>query len=545
MIDELFFRSLGIIVIAAAVMVMLGRLVRMPAIVVYLMAGVLIGPVLGWVRMDATLELISEAGIALLLFLVGLEIQFDKIRSVGKVALVAGVGQVLFTGIGGFLLCKLLGFSNVEAAFIGSGITFSSTVIAVKLLDEKKELDSVYAHIAVACSLVQSFLVILLLSIISGLAGTGGGSVGEIALGLGKTFGGLVAMIVLVGAAFRFLLAKPFQWAGRSSDTLLIWSLSWCFLLILLARQLGLSLEIGAFLAGLSLAQLPQNADLHRRVHPLMNLFMAIFFVSLGIQMEVGAGGAGWIPAMTLSVFVIVGNSLIYLILIPRFGFSAGTALLTGITGAQISEFSFILAAMGVSQGMLGGEMLSLTAVVGLITMGVSAYLIRYNHQIHGFFRRRGWLSLFDGSRTAEETPPAGNGLHGHVIVVGMNTLGRRLATELAARGETVLAIDTDPAKLESLPVRTLLGSVDYLSVLDEAALPKAKLLVSALRIEDTNDLLAYRCKVAGVPCAIHVIDLSLVDSLLDLDASYLMIPKVDGVKAQTKKLREMGLLQS
>jgi Trk K+ transport system NAD-binding subunit len=130
------------------------------------------------------------------------------------------------------------------------------------------------------------------------------------------------------------------------------------------------------------------------------------------------------------------------------------------------------------------------------------------------------------------------------VIVVGMNSLGRQIVKLLHERGETVLAVDTDPAKLEDLPGHTLLGSAEYLTVLQEAGLERAKLLVSALRIEDANDLLAYRCQSAGVASAIHVVDLSVVDNLLDLGADYLMIPKVDGVKAQMKKLRDMTLLK-
>lgn len=542
MIDTLFLQNLGIIVVAAAVLVMLGRMVRMPAIVVYLLAGILIGPVFGWVEMNPALDLISETGIALLLFLVGLELSFDKIRSVGIVALFAGTGQVIFTAVGGFLLSLLMGFNAVDAAFIGAGITFSSTVIAVKLLDEKKELDTHYGHIAVACSLVQSFLVILLLSILAGLGA--GGSTAAMALGVSKAFGGITLLVACVLLASRYVLPTIFGWVSRSPATAVVWSLSWCFAMILLARQLGLSLEIGSFLAGISLAQLPHNEDLHRRVHPLMNLFMAIFFVSLGIPMSFSSLGGGWMVPLALSLFVMLGNTTIYLILIPRFGFSVRTALLTGITGAQISEFSFILASMGVAKGMIGIEIVGLMTLIGLITMGCSAYLIRYNHQIANVLRNMGILKWFDRNRI-EDPEMKSTVLSGHVIVVGMNSLGRQIVQMLHQRGETVLAVDTDPHKLVGLPGHTLLGSVEYLTVLQEAGLERAKLLVSALRIEDANDLLAYRCQLAGVPSAIHVVDLSVVDNLLDLGADYLMIPKVDGVKAQLKTLREIGILES
>jgi len=542
MIDEFFSRNLGIIVVSAAVLVMLGRLIRMPAIVVYLLCGVLIGPVFGLVEMSEALELISETGIALLLFLVGLELSFHKIRSVGKVALIAGTGQVVFTAAGGFCIALLLGFGAADSAFIGLGMTFSSTVIAVKLLDEKNELDTHYGHIAVACSLVQSFLVILLLSVLAGLGADGQGAAGMV-WNISKAFGGVLLMAAFAWAASRWLLPKPFAWAARSPDVALVWSLTWCFLMILLARLLGLSLEIGAFLAGISLAQLQHNEDLHRRVHPLMNLFVAIFFVTLAIPMSFDNFGGSWLAPVLLASFVIIGNTTIYLLLIPRFGFSARTALLTGITGAQISEFSFILAAMGVAKGMIGIHIVGLMTVIGLLTMGVSAYLIRYNHTIAYSLEMRGWLRWFD--RKGRQDPNIyHHKLSNHVIVVGMNTLGRDIVRRLCQRGETVVAIDTDPRKLKGLPCRTLHGSVEYLSVLEEAGYDRAKLLVSALRIEHVNDILAYRCQLAKIPCAVHVVDVSVADSLLDLGAAYLMIPKVDGVKAQVSKLKEMGVIQ-
>jgi len=543
MVDGLFFQSLGIIVVSAAVLVMLGRMIRMPAIVVYLLCGVLIGPVLGLVEMNEALELISSTGIALLLFLVGLELSFDKIRNVGKIALIAGIGQVVFTAVGGLLISLMLGFDLVTSAFIGAGITFSSTVIAVKLLDEKREINTHHGHIAVACSLVQSIIVIFLLTILTGIGGQDT-SAAKMTIELSRAVGGVLLLGAIAFLFSRYLLAKPFKWAAKSPDMTLVWSLSWCFSMILLARFLGLSLEIGSFLAGISLAQLPHNNDLHRRVHPLMSLFMAIFFVTLGIPMTFGGLGSVWVAALVLSVFVIIGNTLIYVILIPRLGFSARTALLTGITGAQISEFSFILVAMGVGLGMLNPELVGLMTLIGLLTMGASAYMILHNHKIANGLERLGVLKWFQATTSVDPAIKSDH-LEKHIIVVGMNTLGRDLARRLCKCGETVVAVDTDPGKLEGLPCRTLLGSVEYLSVLEEAGYERAKLLVSALRIEDVNDILAFRCQHAGVSSAIHVVDLSVVDNLLELGVDYLMIPKVDGVKAQVKKLKEMGVIES
>ena len=389
---------------------------------------------------------------------------------------------------------------------------------------------------------MQSLLVILLLTVLSGMGGEGGAA--SMVIGIAKAFGGILLLIGIVLVASRFVLPRLFHWVARFPEISVVWSLCWCFSVILLARRLGLSLEIGSFLAGISLAQLPHNADLHRRIHPVMNLFMAIFFVSLGIMMDFSAVAGSGFAAFLLSAFVVCGNTLVYLVLIPRFGFSNRTGFLTGLTGSQISEFSFILAAMGVSLGMIGGHIVGLMTLIGVLTMSASAYLILHNHRVTRVFERAGVLDWFGRRR---EDPPlaAHDSPSGHVILVGMNTLGRDLVRRLDQRGERVVAVDTDPHKLAGLPGTQVIGSVEYLSVLQEAGLAQAKLVISALRIEEVNDLLAYRCKLAGVPCALHVVDMSVVDNLLELGADYLMIPKVDGVKEQLRLLRERGDLRA
>ena len=548
MLDGLFFQNLGIIVVSAAVLVMLGRMIRMPAIVVYLLCGVLIGPVFGLVEMSAALELISETGIALLLFLVGLELSFNKIRDVGKVAIAAGIGQVVFTAAGGYVLCWLLGFSVMEGLFLATALTFSSTVVVVKLLDEKGELDSLYGRIAVGIFLVQDLVVIVILTFLAGMQAGENLDAGAVTMGLLTAFGGMSLLLALSLLASRYILPRPFRWAARAPDMLLVWALSWCFLLVLAAHWFGLSLEVGAFLAGLSLAQLPYNDDLRRRVHPLMNLFIAVFFVTLGVQMDASGAITFWWPTLVLALFVLIGNPFIFLVIITRMGYTAKTSFLTSVTVAQISEFSFIFAGMGLASGLIGNEILSIIALVGVVTIAVSAYMILHNRFLYRWFDHLGlpkWR-IFATTGKAEEKArdETHERLAGHIIVVGMNTLGRDLARRLCQCGETVMAIDTDPGKLEGLPCRTMLGSVEYLSVLEEAGFERAKLLVSALRIEDVNDTLAFRCQHAGIPSAIHVIDLSVVDNLLELGVDYLMIPKVDGVKAQVRKLKEMGIVE-
>jgi Kef-type K+ transport system membrane component KefB len=539
--DFPILRDFGFILVAAAAMGLAARAVRIPFIVAYIVAGLLLGPVSGLVHVTESLELVSEIGIALLLFLVGLELSLEKIRDVGKVALVAGGGQMLLTMVLGYGLSLLLGFSAVEAAFLALGLTFSSTVVVVKLLSRRGELDAIHGRIAVGVLLVQDVAVAVALTLLAGLDGSGSIGVEQVGGGLLRASAGMAGLLAAAYVAIRFVLPPLFGWLGDSLEALFVWSLTWCFGFILGAQALGLSVEIGAFVAGVGLAQLPHTHELIRRMNPLVNFFLAVFFVTLGIHMEMGAALAYWPSVLALSAFVLVIKPAILIALIPRFGFGERTSFLTGLTLGQISEFSFVVATLAVGAGLIAPTILSGVGVVGLITIGVSAALIQASDRVYRAAHRTGVLRLF-GAREQPEPVP-GAGLRGHVIVVGMNTLGRKLVDGLRLRGEDVLAIDVDERKLRGLPCATLQGNTDHPAVLDEAGLSEARLLVSALQIEESNNLLAFRARRAGVPSSIHAFDPLLVDELRENGATHLMISKYDGIKHVAAALRDAGVL--
>jgi Kef-type K+ transport system membrane component KefB len=525
--------SIGIMIVAATLVILLARRANVPSIVLYIITGLLLGPI-GFDLLSIDLgheghgedavAVAAELGIVLLLFLVGLELSLDKIKAVGKVAVAAGLGQVVFTAAIGFGLALLLGFDTMAAIFLATALTFSSTVVVVKLLDQKDHLHKLYGRIAVGIFLVQDLVVVVVLTFLAGLGDTEVLDTATVAVDLGLAFLGMGAMLILALVAARYLLVKPMNWVASSAEATLIWSLCWCFAFVVGSEWLNLSPEIGAFLAGLSLAQLPIAHDLRRRVHPLMNFFIAIFFIALGAQMELSAATEHWLAAIIFSLFVIIGNPFIFMIIISRGGYSERTSFMTSVTVAQISEFSFIFAAVGLSAGLIDESILSLITIVGLITIGVSSYMILYNDPLYERVRKLGLLKPFRASQEDDET--AEEPLSDHVIVVGMNAMGRRLVNDLYERGETILAIDTDARKLEDLPCHQLVGNINYPSVLADASLERAKLVVSTLRIEDTNNLLAYHSKKAGVPAAIHAFDPSVKDDLRRLDVDFLIDPK-------------------
>jgi Kef-type K+ transport system membrane component KefB len=540
--DIAFLQNLGLIIVAAALFSLIGRRVRIPSIVAFLFAGLVLGPATGLVAESEALKLLTESGIVLLLFLVGLELTVDRIREVGKVALVAGSIQILLTSLIGWGISLALGFDLLQSALLAAALTISSTVVVVTILVERDESSTSHGQAAIGILLVQDVFVILLLTILTGLGGGVEADAAAITAGLAKAFGGMLVLMVLMLIAARYLLPLPFSWAGKSRETIFIWSLTWCFIVVTAGHFLHLSHEIGAFLAGVSLAQLPHSHDLQRRVRPLMNFFVAIFFVTLGIGMSLDVPAALWRQAIILSLFVLIGKFLIILLIAAKLKFDARRAFLSALLLTQISEFSFILAAVAKKSGLPVGETGTLLGLVGTITITLSALLIGAREPIFAFLMKRNLLRAFPPppEKTDAETAP----LAGHVIIIGMNTLGRELVRRLSAKGETVVAADTDPLKLLDLPCIKILGDAESPAVLREAGLENAKLLVSTMHIESTNDLLAYRCRVAGVPAAIHAVNLREVTNLLDMGVAYMMSPKVDGIQLQNAELIRRGVIR-
>jgi Kef-type K+ transport system membrane component KefB len=538
--DNPLLRDIGVIVLAATVFAALGRAARVPSIVAYIVAGLTIGPVFGLVQVTEMVELIAEVGIALLLFFVGLELSFDKVRDVGRVVVISAVVQMALSAAGAWGLAAAFGFPAPDALVLAAAAAFSSTVVAVKVLAGTGGLRELHGRIAVGVLLIQDLAVVVVLTFAAGLGGRSGVEAAEAAGSLLAAFAGMAVLLATAVLAARRVLPVIFAWIARSQEALLIWSLGWCFVFILAAEAMGLAVEVGAFLAGVSLAQLPLSRELRRRVHPLMNFFMAVFFVTLGIQMELGDALALWPATLALSLFVLIGKPVMVAALVGRQGYGERTAFLAGLTLGQISEFSFVLGALSFSAGVVQESTLSVIGAVGLVTMGASSYMILYGRRLYGWASAAALVRRLgaSGGERAESEPPQ----EGHVIVVGMNALGRRIVRELDARGERTLAIDTDQGKLAGLPGRTMIGNADHLSVLHEAGLERAKLLVSALQIEDANRMLAYRAREAGVPSSVHAFDQSLIPELRQLGATHLMDSRTVGIERVMDALHDAGV---
>ncbi|MBI3115355.1 MAG: cation:proton antiporter [Candidatus Kerfeldbacteria bacterium] len=434
--------ELALIISIAAVLGLIATLLRQPIILAYLGAGALIGA-LGLFQGDqAIFEIFSNLGVMFLLFLIGLEINYMSLRLVGKASLLVGLGQIAFTFAGGWFLAALLGFSVLTGAYIAIALTFSSTIIVVKLLSEKKELSSLYGKISVGFLLVQDFVAILLLVLLAGIDTGAGADAATVLLTLLKGVALFAFMLWLGRRIVPFVLDR----IARSIELLFLMSLAWVFVVAWVVSELGFSIAIGGFLAGIALANSSEHLQIASRVKPLRDFFIVIFFVLLGSSVAAFDLSGLALPIIIFSLFVLIGNPLIVLAIMGLMGYHRRTSFMAGVTVAQISEFSLIVAALGLQVGHISEQTVSLITAVGVITIGLSSYLILYAEHLYRWLRPA--LALFEVAKPRTDSLPA-SAARKRMVLFGAHRYGQSLLRQLPKRD--VLVVDFDPDVVRSL----------------------------------------------------------------------------------------------
>ena len=438
------FTEMAVLLLVAAVIGAIGVRLRQPLIVAFIAVGILLGPsVLGWVTANDQVDLLAQLGIALLLFLVGLKLDLHIIRTMGPVALATGLGQVFFTSVIGYLIAIVLGMTPVTALYVAVALTFSSTIIIVKLLSDKREVDALHGRIAIGFLIVQDIVVVLVMIGLTAL-----GQADDIAgLGweaIGVLFKGSL-FIIAIGLLIRYVLTPLLHQLARSPELLVLFAIAWAVSLGALGVHLGFSKEVGAFLAGVSLASTPYREVIGARLVSLRDFLLLFFFIDLGAGLELAALGSQVMPAIVLSLFVLIGNPLIVMIIMGAMGYRSRTGFLAGLTVAQISEFSLILGALGLNLGHIEADTMGLITLVGLITISVSTYMILYSHPLYQWLSP--WLDVFERKHAHREDALVQNTENSgyDVILFGLGRFGSGVAQELRQRGHRVLGVDFDP----------------------------------------------------------------------------------------------------
>ncbi|GGK19268.1 cation:proton antiporter [Salinarimonas ramus] len=444
---EIFHEVAALLALAAAAGIV-GLVLKQPLIVAFIATGILAGPdVLGVIQTSAHVDLLAEIGIAVLLFLVGLKLDLAVVRSLGAVALATGLGQVAFTAGVGYLICLALGLDALTSLYVAVALTFSSTIIIVKLLSDKREVDALHGRIAIGFLIVQDIVVVVAMIVLSTF-GVGAGAKGGLGLGLVGTFAAGFALVGAVLVFVRYGAERLVRAISRTPELMVTFALAWAVMFAALCDLIGLGKELGGLLAGVSLASTSFREAIASRLSSLRDFLLLFFFVGLGAGLGIDTLGDQVLPALVLAAFVLVGNPLIVMIIMAALGYRKRTGFLAGLTVAQISEFSLIFMAMGVTLGHAPGEAIGLVTLVGLLTITLSTYMILYSHRLYAWCEPFvGWAERRDPFREREQALPAS--ARYEVLIFGVGRYGREIAKVLAAHDVAMLGVDFDPEALE------------------------------------------------------------------------------------------------
>ena len=491
------FTEIAALLALAAAVGLLALLLRQPLIVAFIAVGLIAGPsALGWVRAQNEIDLLARLGVVVLLFVVGLKLDLKLVRHLGPVALATGIGQLAFTIVFGFALALLLGMGGVKALYIAVALTFSSTIIIVKLLSDKREIDSLHGRIAVGFLIVQDIAVVIAMMVVGSWT-TGSALWLTIATIIAK----LAVAAAAIGLLMRYVLPPLLNRLARSQELLLLFGVAWGVLLAAAGETFGFSREVGAFLAGFSLASTRYREALSTRLTTVRDFLLLFFFVDLGARLDLATLSGEIGAALAFSAFVLIGNPLIVMTIMGVMGYRKRTGFLAGLTVAQISEFSIVFVAMGITLGHVSADALGLVTLVGLVTITTSTYMILYSEPLYR--RLEPWLDVFERARPVREmgVEVAGGAAAPEVVIFGLGRYGARLTTDLHARGLRVLGIDFDPAVVSALRKRGInarFGDAEDLHLLELLPLERIRWIVSTLPQAEINAALLQTLAAHG-----------------------------------------------
>ncbi|MFA7302780.1 MAG: cation:proton antiporter family protein [Candidatus Paceibacterota bacterium] len=529
------FLELSLILVLATAISLVMRLLRQPLIVGYIATGILVGPyVLDLLHSREEMELFSKIGIAILLFVVGLTLNVDIVREVGKTALVTGVGQVLFTSIVGFFIVRALGFDALASAYVAVALTFSSTIIILKLLTDRGDADRLYGKISIGFLLVQDLIATFILLAVTAVGAvysvtTGGADVVFAAAGaeLGRlaVYGGAISLVLYLIS--KYVLPRFVSFVGGNQEVLFIFSIAWGLGFASLFQVIGFSLEIGALIAGVMLAVSPFAYEIGARMKPLRDFFILLFFILLGASMVLSQFSMILVPALVLSVFVLVGNPFIVFVLMNLLGYRTKTSFMAGLTVAQISEFSLILASLGYSLGQVDQSIVSLITLVGIITIAGSTYLILYADSIYTFLRP---LLEFMSLRKHHHRESKGGVGSLDTVIFGYDRVGHEFVSVAAEVSAQYLVVDYNPQSIkrleeENIPYRY--GDAEDIEFLQEIGIEQARMVVSSIPGHQTSLLLVRYYRAHNQTGVIIVLAHNNADAeeLYSAGASYVVMP--------------------
>lgn len=484
--SDALFAQLSLVIALGAGIALIMRLLRQPLIIGHIITGILAGPaVFNIIQDESGFTVLSTIGVALLLFIVGLELSLKIISRLSKVVFLTTFMQMGVVTLAGAAAARLLDFGRMESLIIGLCLAMSSTIIIVTLLQQKKELMRLFAQIAVGVLILQDLVATAAKITLS--ARSAGDTLLEVSLLLGR---GILLIVLLYGMS-RFILPKAAKFLESSKELLLILSIGWALGLATLFAKIGFSFEVGALLAGMSLASLPFSHEVASRLRPMRDFFIIIFLITLGYTLVPDQIRSALLPAVTFSLLVFILKPLAILAALGMQGYTKRASFKAALALSQISEFSLVFIVAAAQHQYASQAAQAALGLTALITFAGSTYLIKYDDVIFSALEKH--LRFFERRVTKLEQKGAMQSYS--IVLFGYRKGGAEFIRTFKSMGKRFVVVDYDPDAIELIErqhVNFLYGDASDPELIEELRLNKSKLVVSTITDAATNEFLAH-----------------------------------------------------
>ena len=536
--------EIGITVLVGAVMSYIFHTLKLPLILAYLATGVVIGANVGfgWVGSEVGLSNISEIGLVLLLFMIGLEIDLNKLKAAGPSLVTTGIFQFMISAALGFGFFMILGFvmggGSFDLFYLAIGTAISSTAVVVKLLYSKSELDTLSGRLTVGILVFQDIWAIVILGLQPSLADP---QVLEIL----KSFGLMALMIALAISVSKFVLPPLFKRIAKSPELIIIVSLGWCVAVCAIAKQFGLSIEMGALIAGIGMSSFPYTLDVEAKLTQIRDVLIMLFFVSLGMKIPNPMNNPGLLLiALGGSAFVLFARTMSIFPFLKALKNGNRIGLLTSLNLGNVSEFSLVIAAIGIREGHIGNDILAILIFIFVFSAIGASFIIKSNQEIQDFLTKRvlNRVGLKDKTDYTEQAPFK---LDKDIAFLGFfrvaSSIVETFRTYEVALGEKNLldrsvVIDFNEAvhdKLRAAGVQTIYGDISNMDTLHHVGIGDVKLAIStipdSILVGTTNAKMVEKirtiCTHARVIATAETPHQAL--DIYDAGADYVLVPRM------------------
>lgn len=474
------FIQLSLIFLVTLILSIICRKFNQPLVIAYIISGILISNYfINSYELKDFITTMAEIGVAFMLFIVGIELKLKTFREIGRLSLIIGALQEFVTILAGILFALLLGFNYMEAIYLGIALSFSSTILMVKLISDKGDLEKFYGKLAVGFLLVQDLITILIFLILPFFSFN---SISQSPLGFILSLS-LILLIPLISYKF---LPKFENFLASSQELLFVFAISFALFISSIFKQLGTGLEIGALIAGISLSSLKVSSEMASKLRPVRDFFFILFFVYLGFYVFLSQLDEILLKGLILALFVMIANPLIMFVLVNKLKITTKSAFLLSLTSGQISEFSFILIGLGIKLGHISSELYPITALVGLVTFLGSTYIFSKGEEIYKkinqYLPRKEFPELIQVSQKSYE-----------IILFGCDRIGYSFLKVLEKLKKDFLIVDYNLEKvkeLERLGFNVLYGDASEVELLNNINFSNTQMIISTIPDFQTNLLI-------------------------------------------------------